>query len=133
LSQTIHLICIDGCKFIDRDNPATKIYAEMLKAGCPKCLDGTPKTMPELQNYWDLLQSDKRVVLVFYEGTPLSIKGTQPEVGFSETFLDALSKFDGAICLITPQILDNIPLQCIKPNEAIAQVVEWIKKIALEA
>jgi hypothetical protein len=24
-------------------------------------------------------------------------------------------------------------LQCIKPNEAIAQVVEWIKKIALEA
>lgn len=89
--------------------------------------------MPELQNYWDLLESDKRVVLVFYEGTPLSIKGTQPEVAFSETFLDALSKFDGAICVITTQSLDNILLQCISPNEAIAQVVEWIKKITLEA
>lgn len=129
LSQTIHLICIDASKFIDCDNPAAKIYAEMVKSGCPKCSEGTPKTMPELQNYWDLLEIDKRVVLVIYEGAPLSMKGTQPEVGFSETFLDALSKFDGAICVITAQALDNIPLQCISPNEAIAQVVEWIKKI----
>jgi HEAT repeat protein/ABC-type dipeptide/oligopeptide/nickel transport system ATPase subunit len=122
LSQTIHLICIDGSKFIDRDNPATKIYTEMVKSGCLKCEDGTPKTMQELQAYWDLLDTDKRVVLVFYEGT-----------GFSETFLNALSKFDGAICVITAQTLDNIPLQCFSPNQAIADVVEWIKKVALEA
>ncbi len=105
LSQTIHVICIDGSKFIDRDNPASKIYTEMVKAGCPKCEDGTPKTMPELQTYWDLLESDKRVILVFYESTaplisPLDNTGLR-EVGFSDTFLDALSKFDGAICVVT--------------------------------
>ena len=96
--------------------------------------------MPELQNYWDLLQSDKRVVLVFYEGNPSIVPslakaglGEIERLGFSDTFLDALSKFDGAICVITAQPLDNIPLQCLKPNQAIAEVVEWIKKIALEA
>jgi HEAT repeat protein/energy-coupling factor transporter ATP-binding protein EcfA2 len=119
LCQSIHLICIDGSKFIDRDNPATKIYTEMVKSGCPKCEDSTPKTMQELQAYWDLLDTDKRVVLVFYENT-----------GFSETFLDALSKFDGAICVITAQTLDNIPLQCFSSGRAIADIVEWLKQIA---
>ena len=137
LSQNIHLICIDGSKFIDRDNPAAKIYAQMVKSGCPKCEDGTPKTMPEFQTYWDLLQSDKRVVLVFYEGTPPNLPfvsgGTKGGGGFSESFLDALSKFDGAICVITAQGLDNIPLKCIKPIQPIAEVVEWLKNVVLEA
>jgi hypothetical protein len=122
LSQIIHLICIGASKFIDRDNPASKIYSQMVRMGCPKCEDGTPKTMQELQAYWDLLESDKRIVLVFYEGS-----------GFSETFLNALSKFDGAICVITTQTLDNIPLRCFSPNQAIADVVDWLKKVALEA
>lgn len=139
LRQSIHLICIDGSKFIDRNNPAAKIYTEMLRSGCPKCEDGTPKTMPELQTYWDLLDTDKRVVLVFYEGTPPSpplARGgtkTKAEVGFSETFLNALSKFDGAICVITAQSLDNIPLQYICPERAIADVVDWLKQVVLEA
>ncbi|HEY9709678.1 MAG TPA: HEAT repeat domain-containing protein, partial [Oculatellaceae cyanobacterium] len=102
LSQSIHVIYIDGSKFIDRDNPALKIYTEMVKAGCPKCDDGTPKTMPELQIYWDLLESNKRVVLVFYESTlPLVPPLDKGRLGFSDTFLDALSKFDGAICVVT--------------------------------
>jgi HEAT repeat protein/energy-coupling factor transporter ATP-binding protein EcfA2 len=122
LSQAIHLICIDCSKFIDRDNPAAKIYTEMVRSGCPKCEDGTPKTMQELQTYWDLLDTDKGVVLVFYQ-----------DKGFSETFLDALSKFDGAICVITAQPLNDIPLQCFNPNQAIADVVDWLKKVALEA
>jgi HEAT repeat protein len=137
LSQNIHLICIDGSKFIDRDNPAAKIYAQMVKSGCPKCEDGTPKTMPEFQTYWDLLQSDKRVVLVFYEGTPPNLPfvsgGSKGGGGFSESFLDALSKVDGAICVITTQGLDNMPLKCIKPSQPIAEVVEWLKKVVLEA
>jgi HEAT repeat protein len=135
LSQNIHLICLDGSKFIDRDNPAAKIYAQMVKSGCPKCEDGTPKTMPEFQTYWDLLQSDKRVVLVFYEGTPPNLPfvsgGTKGGGGFSESFLDALSKFDGAICVITTQELDNMPLKCIKQSQPIAEVVEWLKKVVL--
>ena len=122
LSHSIHLIYINGSKFIERDNPATKIYTEMVRSGCPRCEDGTPKTMQELQAYWDLLDTDRRVVLVFYEGT-----------AFSETFLDTLSKFDGAICVITSQPLDNIPLQGFRTNQAIADIVEWLKKVALEA
>jgi HEAT repeat protein len=139
LSQTIHLICIDGSKFIDRNNPAAKIYTEMVKSGCPKCEDGTPKTMPELQSYWDLLDTDKHVVLVFYEGTPpsppLAREGnkTKEGVGFSETFLNALSKFDGGICVITAHFLDNIVLKCISPERAIADVVNWLKQVVLEA
>ncbi len=56
--------------------------------------------MPELQAYWDLLEieSDKRVILVFYENPT----GRKPQ-GFSEIFLDALSAFDGAICVVTEQ------------------------------
>lgn len=75
--------------------------------------------MQELQAYWDLLDADKRVVLVFYQDT-----------GFSATFLDALRKFDGAICVITAQPLDNISLQYFSPNQAIADLVEWLQKIA---
>jgi len=98
---TIQLICIDGSKFIDRDNPATKIYTQMVKVGCPKCNDGTPKTMAELQAYWDLLESDKLVILLFYENPDSST----PQ-GFSHIFLDALSRFDGAIALISEQPLN---------------------------
>jgi hypothetical protein len=137
--SSVKLICIDGSKFIDRNNPAAKIYTEMVKSGCPKCEDGTPKTMPELQSYWDLLDTDKHVVLVFYEGTPpsppLAREGnkTKEGVGFSETFLNALSKFDGGICVITAHFLDNIVLKCISPERAIADVVNWLKQVVLEA
>lgn len=92
----------------------------MVGSGWPKCEDGTPKTMQELQTYWDLLNTDKRVVLVFYQ-----------HKGFSETFLDALSKFDGAICVITAQPIDNILLQCLDPNQEIADVVDWLIKVVL--
>jgi len=70
-----------------------------------------------------LLDTDKRVVLVFYQ-----------DKRFSETFLDALSKFDGAICIISAhQSIDNIPLKGFSPNQAIADVVDWLEKVALKA
>ncbi|BAZ29342.1 hypothetical protein NIES4074_17850 [Cylindrospermum sp. NIES-4074] len=102
LSQTIHLICIDTSKFIDPNKPASKIYTEIVKAGCPKCEDGTPTTMTELQTYWDLLKTDKRVVLVFYQGM-----GSQSEQ-LSDRILNNLSKFDKAICVTRNQGIDDI-------------------------
>jgi hypothetical protein len=131
LSQTIHLICIDGSKFIDSNNPAAKIYAEMVKRGCPKCNDGTPKTMAELQIYWDLLESDKRVVLVFYASSThtTSAKDTALPCPYSETFLSDLSKFGDRICVVTNQPLDHIPLKFFTPSHAIADVVDWIRTI----
>ncbi|QSJ19160.1 hypothetical protein JYQ62_10760 [Nostoc sp. UHCC 0702] len=49
--------------------------------------------MAELQTYWDLLETDKRVVLVFYQGM-----GSQSEK-LSDRFLHDLSKFNIAICV----------------------------------
>jgi len=93
LSQIIHLICIDGSQFIERDRPAAEIYDEMLDQNCPEC-DKVPETMPALKPYWNSLKrnSDKRVVLVFYASS------TEP---YSEAFLTDLSKFGGAICVVT--------------------------------
>lgn len=102
LSQTIHLICIDTSKFIDPNNPASKIYTEIVKAGCPKCEDGTPKTMTELQTYWDLLETDKRVVLVFYQGM-----GSQSQQ-LSDRILNDLSRFDNTFCVIGDETSDDI-------------------------
>jgi hypothetical protein len=48
LRESVREICIDGYKFMVRDNPAAKIYTEMVRAGCPRCEDGTPRTMVDL-------------------------------------------------------------------------------------
>ena len=58
--------------------------------------------MAELQTYWDLLETDKRVVLVFYQGM-----GSQSEK-LSDRFLHDLSKFDKAICVNSDQAIDDI-------------------------
>lgn len=51
--------------------------------------------MVDLQAYWDLLESDRLTVLVFYDSNVLS----PAPAGFSDRFLNALSQFDGAICV----------------------------------
>ncbi|MCT7975135.1 HEAT repeat domain-containing protein [Laspinema olomoucense] len=124
LSSSLQLICIDGSKFIDKDNPAAKIYNEMRRANCPKRADGTPKTMADLQSYWDelTLESEQAIVLVFYETL------TAPEMsGFSEKFLTDLSKFDGAICVVTEARVSG--LQTFSPNQGnwLAELVNWIQ------
>ncbi len=129
LSKNVKLICIDNSKFIDPDNPAGKIYAEMVKCGCPKSQDDAPKTMSELQTYWHLLESDKRIVLVFYND-PSGAK----RQGFSDIFLNDLSKFNGAICVVTEQLL-NKSLQCFSESQPmlVEDILGWIKAIVLEA
>ncbi|MBD2385371.1 hypothetical protein H6G32_08110 [Cylindrospermum sp. FACHB-282] len=58
--------------------------------------------MTELQTYWDLLKTDKCVVLVFYQGM-----GSQsPQL--SDRILYNLSKFDKAICVTGNQGIDDI-------------------------
>jgi hypothetical protein len=127
LSKSVKPICIDGSKFIDRHNPAAKIYTEMVKAGCPKCADGTPQTMPDLQTYWDLLETDKRIALVFYENP----NAGEPQ-GFSETFLDALRKFDGAICVVSEQ--PESRLKSFSPTQPnlVEDIVAWVREVILE-
>jgi hypothetical protein len=85
--------------------------------------------MSELQAYWDLLESDKHFVLLFYENPASST----PQ-GFSHTFLDALSRFDEAIALITEQSLKQLPLKCFSPSQPqlIEDMVGWLRQIVME-
>jgi HEAT repeat protein/energy-coupling factor transporter ATP-binding protein EcfA2 len=129
LRDSVKLICIDGSKFIEPDNPSGKIYSEMVKQGCSKSDDGTPKTMPDLQSYWDLLDSEKQIVLVLYENP----KGSEPK-DFSKCFLDAISKFDGLICIVSSQIEENLclPQFLCSDYSLIENIVKWIKYSIIE-
>lgn len=129
LRDSVKLICIDASKFIERDNPSGKIYSEMVKQGCSKSDDGTPKTMLELQTYWDLLDNEKQIVLVLYENP----KGTEPK-DFSKRFLDDLSKFDGLICIVSSLPEDNLYLKQFSDSDThlIENIVKWIKASILE-
>jgi HEAT repeat protein len=139
LSQIIHLICINTSKFIESDNPAAKkIYVEMVKQGCSKSDDGIPKTIQDLQVYWDLLtiesdseallrSADRTIVLMFYQNPTAEARES-----FSPTFLTNLSKFEGAICVVTDQPFDHIDLKFFTPSQPIEDVVEWIRAIATQ-
>ncbi|MBD2513132.1 NACHT domain-containing protein [Nostoc muscorum FACHB-395] len=123
LSQNIHLICIDSSKFIDPNNPASNIYTAIVKSGYPKCADGTPKTMIELQTYWDLLETDKQVVLLFYLGTTNITGG----VTYSNIFLNSISRFEGKICFISDPIPNCNTLQVFTPNQSVDEILEWLR------
>ncbi len=119
LNQTIHLICIDTSQFIDLNNPAPEIYDQMLDQNCPEC-DSVPKTMPALKMYWNSIKrkSNKSYVLVFYASfTNL----------YNESFLTALSKFGGNICVIIEQRLEQIPLKLFAPSQPIEDLLEWVR------
>jgi hypothetical protein len=130
LCSQIKLICIDSDKFGNPENPATKIYNEMRLQGCDKSEDSKPKTMAELQDYWDELRIESEIPLFFigYDSTALSATPT----GFSDSFLKALSKFDRAICVVCEQ--ENIPLPTFSPSQPdlVAAVVAWIRRSILE-
>jgi hypothetical protein len=98
LIDSVQLICIDTSKFIDPNNPAPDIYEQFLDQNCPERPNGEPETLPQLKSYWNQLRrhSDKHPILIFYEDP------TSPAAqGLSPTFLDALTRFEGTICLIT--------------------------------
>ncbi|MCL1472339.1 HEAT repeat domain-containing protein [Argonema antarcticum] len=128
-SQSIHLICIDGSKFVEPDNPALEIYDQMLDAGCLEREHREPETMQELKFYFHWLRRkwQRNLVLVFYENP----KPPAPQ-GFSDIFLNDLSRFDGAICVVSEQA--NIPLQSFSPDRSnlIADIVAWIEEKMME-
>ena len=130
LCNKVKLICIDSYKFGNPENPATKIYNEMRLQGCDKSEDGKPKTMAELQDYWDELRIESEIplFLICYDSTALSATPT----GFSEPFLNALSKFDRAICVVCEP--GDIPLQNFSPQQQdlVAAIIQWIEKVITE-
>lgn len=130
LDRTFQILCIDTSKFIDPNNPAPDIYEQFLDQNCPERPNGEPETLSQLKSYWNQLRrhSDKHPILIFYEHP------TSPAAqGFSPTFLDALTRFDGTICLITDT--PHPPLQTFSPHDPdlLQTVVNWLKRLHLES
>ncbi len=124
LRDKVQLICIDGSKIMDKDNPAVEIYDQMLDYDCSERANGEPETIPSLKSYWHSLQrkSNKLMVMVFYDSTAL-----KPEwVGFSQSLIDALKTFKGAICVVTEQPVDNLKQFSSREPHLFENLVEWI-------
>jgi energy-coupling factor transporter ATP-binding protein EcfA2 len=130
LDGTFQILCIDTSKFIDSHNPAPDIYEQFLDQNCPERLNGEPETLPQLKSYWNRLRrhSNKHPILIFYE-IPTSLAAQ----GLSPTFLDALTRFEGTICLITDT--PHPPLQTFSPHDPdlLQTVVNWLKRLHLES
>lgn len=131
LSHHLKPISIDINKFLDPDNPAAKIYSEMLLQGCPKSQDSKPKTLAKLQTYWDELriESDIFPLLIFYD----SQTGTENATAFSNTFLKALSKFDGFICAVCDAADISLPTFSPSHPNLIANMVGWMREKVMES
>jgi len=130
LIDSVQLICIDTSKFIDPNNPALDIYEQFLDQNCPERSNGEPETLSQLKSYWNRLRrhSDKHPILIFYKDP------TSPAAqGFSPTFLEALTRLDGTICLITDT--PHPPLQTFSPHDPdlLQTVVNWLKRLHLES
>jgi hypothetical protein len=125
LHQTVQLLCIDGSKFDNRDNPAADIYLQLVKKyQCPKSTEGTPRTLPDLKIYFSLLDWEKHPILIFYEET-------KPQ-GFSQTFLDFLTRFDATIGVITDSRHPTIPTFSPQDPHLIQTIITWLKRTILE-
>jgi len=126
LHQTLQLLCIDGSKFDNRDNPAIDIYLQLVKKHhCPKSTEGTPRTLPDLKIYWQLLDWDKHPILIFY--------GEAKPQGFSPTFLDAIARFDATICAISDSPHPTIPTFSPQDPHLIQTIMNWLQRTILEA
>jgi energy-coupling factor transporter ATP-binding protein EcfA2 len=126
LHQILQLLCIDSSKFDNRDNPATDIYLQLVKKHhCPKSTEGTPRTLTELKIYWQLLDWEKHPILIFYEET-------NPQ-GFSQTFLDSLTRFDATICAIADSPHPTIPTFSPQDPHLIQSIMNWLQRTILEA
>ncbi|HEY9852272.1 MAG TPA: hypothetical protein V6D28_22550, partial [Leptolyngbyaceae cyanobacterium] len=101
-----------------------------LNQNCPEWQNGYPETMQKLKLYWNYLRrnSENPLFFICYDSTALTATPT----GFSDTFLKALSKFDGAICVVWET--GEIGLQTFSPSQPnlIADIVGWMRKKMME-
>ncbi|PSB22902.1 PBS lyase, partial [filamentous cyanobacterium Phorm 46] len=130
LIESLQLICIDTSKFIDSDNPALDIYGQFLDKNFPQHPNREPETLAQLKFYWNQLcrDSDKHPILIFYQDP------TSPAAqGLSPTFLDALTRFDGTICLITDTPHPTMPSFLPQDPYLIQTIITWLQRTVLEA
>ena len=76
----------------------------------------------DLKIYWQLLDGEKYPILIFYEDA------IAPTQGFSQTFLDALTRFDATICLITDSSHPIIPTLSTQHPHPIQSILTWLQR-----
>ncbi|SKB13717.1 hypothetical protein PL11201_530047 [Planktothrix sp. PCC 11201] len=114
------------CPFTSRGAPATDIYLQLIKKHhCPKSTEGRPRTLTELKIYWQLLDWEKHPILIFYEEV-------NPQ-GFSQTFLDSLTRFDATICVIADSPHPTIPTFSPQDPHLIQTIITWLQRTILES
>ncbi|MGK7953312.1 MAG: NACHT domain-containing NTPase [Xenococcaceae cyanobacterium] len=122
LTKPVRLIYIDCHKFSNSYHPIVSSYEQMLEQKFPKTLHGLPYTIEKFKKYWYTLQrnSDKELVLIFYD--PLN--------KLSPAFLDACSKFDGKICIVsnssTPD-LQHFSFSKDNKDNLSEAIIDWIE------
>ena len=102
---------------------------ESLVCANPDCVLYTQvgqSNLTDLEIYWQLLDWEKYPILIFYED---AIAATQ---GFSQTFLDALTRFDATICLITDSSHPIIPTFSPQDPHPIQSILTWLQRTLLE-
>jgi hypothetical protein len=131
LQDQFQLICIDGNRFSDPENPSLDIYDAMLEANCPEWRED-PDTFSKLKRYWNSLRRNSSLpvpVLIFYQNPTHS----RPQE-FRDTFLDAISRFEGYICVISdhPEIPQEI--QTFSPHQPnlVQNIFAWIQGRTME-
>ena len=123
--NAVHFIWIDSSRFIDANNPAIDIYDQMLEQHCEKFQHGLPETMAKLRLYWHLLQregSHKTLILLFYEG-----RDATQTTHLSPHLIDILSKFRGAIAVISQQQRIGLPMFSPKDPQFVSIFLDWIE------
>ena len=129
INNKIKLLIIDASKFLDPENPASEIYDKMLDQNCPERQTGEPQTLQHLKTYCNTLrrQLQQYLVFIYYEKP-----SNPPPQGFSQTFLNALTKFDTPLCLLSEKT--DIPLQIFNPNDPnlLENIMGWITALVLE-
>ncbi|MEM8723875.1 MAG: hypothetical protein AAGE84_32140, partial [Cyanobacteria bacterium P01_G01_bin.39] len=128
----VKLICFDSNNFVnqEQDDPALKIYTLMQEEGYPEWTYGIPKNMSELFNFWriNLANWESEPVLIFQE----TLQKKQ-SMGFSDTLLEHLNSFGGAICVISDRPRQN-NLQYFSPTQPqlVENILGWIRRTVLE-
>jgi hypothetical protein len=129
INNKIKLLIIDASKFLDPENPVSEIYDQILDQNCPERQNGEPETLQNLKTYCNTLrrQLQKNLVFIYYEKP-----SNPPPQGFSQIFLNALTKFDTPVCILSEKT--DIPLQTFNPTDPklIENIMGWITAFVLE-
>lgn len=90
----------------------------------PKSTEGIAPTLTELKIYSLLIDWEKHPILIFYEDA------IPP--GFSQTFLDSLTRFDAKIYVITDSPHPTIPTFSPQEPHLIQTIINWLQRTVLE-